>query len=189
MSNETDIDKPQAETEQVPWIGIIIIITAVFGLCTVTFLGSYFGVRALVTQGIDKRSNYVGHPELNLLQEKENAIMTEYKKLDGGKIRIPISRAMQLIVSEAVVTPEEPVSAVIETLTAPPAETAKPKAADSSEAAAAPGPKAQESVKAPEKAATENAHSSRADQQRALRDRRMPPIAGKRPERRHAQLP
>ena len=101
MSNTTDIDKHQPETEQVPWIGILTIIALVFGLCGGVFLGSLYGVRALVTKGKDKRSHIIGTQELNAIQKNEQQILNEYKKLANGKIRIPIARAMELLVSEA----------------------------------------------------------------------------------------
>jgi len=101
MSNKEVLESPQPETEKVPWIGIITIITLLFGLCGGVFLGAFYGVRSLVTEGMDKRSHMTGTPDLNQFLQDEDQIMSEYKNLGEGKIRIPITRAMELLVLEA----------------------------------------------------------------------------------------
>jgi len=97
----------------------------------------------------------VGHPDLNILREKEKAIMMEYKKLDGDKIRIPIARAMELIVSESKGNaPEEPAAieaSALPTVHAKPASispTHKPEEKGAVKAPDAHEPEAKDTVKA-----------------------------------------
>ncbi len=65
-------------------------------------VGSVYGVRGMVSGEVSRKEIGGEARELIQLREKQEVILNEYKWLDkeSGKVRIPVQRAMEILVEE-----------------------------------------------------------------------------------------
>jgi hypothetical protein len=97
-SVDTHVDH---NTEIIPLKAIFGTTIALVVFLLVVFALTFYGLLGAIPSEKESKSLTHGSRTLNELNKKEDVISNEYRELKGGKYRIPVDKAMELVIKES----------------------------------------------------------------------------------------